>query len=363
MLARKSLFLTSAVWLSTNCFHTASCSKTTSPPSSSTTISTSTTLLQKYDTLILYSKFPSLKVAELDGITYLIKDTVDYNSKLHKLKLGGIKSLNIVSDFDFTLSKFFRTDGSRGYSCHKVMEDCALLPQSYQREASMLQNRYYPLEISTTITQTERVEYMVEWVDKAHNLLLSAGLLKGYVRDTSVIASIEGNLKLREGTVALIKLLEKHDIPLLIFSAGLADVLENIIMHEMNIPDLPKNMYVISNRFIFDNNENDDLRKLIGFEEPVLHVFNKQARHFKDKSAFFHRKDIDNRNNLILLGDSLGDLAMSDGINHSSQGLLRIGFLNDRPERLESYLDCFDVVILGDPSIHIPLSIIEEIVK
>lgn len=36
----------------------------------------------------------------------------------------------VCADFDFTLTKFW-VNGERAASCHKTIEDCALLPDSY----------------------------------------------------------------------------------------------------------------------------------------------------------------------------------------------------------------------------------------
>jgi hypothetical protein len=38
---------------------------------------------------------------------------------------------------------------------------------------------------------------------------------------------------------------------------------------------------------------------------------------------------------------------MSDGLDFRT--CLKIGFLNDREERIEEYLQAFDVVVTGDP--------------
>lgn len=80
------------------------------------------------------------------------------------------------------------------------------------------------------------------------------------------------------------------------------------------------------------------------------------------KSDFFSREDCVQRQNLVLLGDSLGDAHMSDGIDFDPATLLRIGFLNDKvEERMEAFLATFDVVILGDPDFSVPLELIRAV--
>ncbi len=94
-------------------------------------------------------------------------------------------------------------------------------------------------------------------------------------------------------------------------------------------------------------------------EEPLLHVFNKKATSFHSISPFFKRDDLLQRKNLLLIGDSLGDLTMSEGIPH--ENIIKIGYLNDRPERLPQYVDAYDIVILGDPSMDVVLRILQFI--
>ena len=57
----------------------------------------------------------------------------------------------------------------------------------------------------------------------------------------------------------------------------------------------------------------------------------------------------------------LGDVTMSDGMVFNSESLLRIGFLNDRVERLPQYLEAYDLVILDDPDFEVPLNIVKLI--
>ncbi|CAG8748740.1 18824_t:CDS:1, partial [Gigaspora rosea] len=58
-------------------------------------------------------------------------------------------------------------------------------------------------------------------------------------------------------------------------------------------------------------------------------------------------KIIENRGNVILLGDSIGDVHMADGIQHEI--CLTIGFLNHNVEDyLDNYLETFDIVVIDD---------------
>ncbi len=51
------------------------------------------------------------------------------------------------------------------------------------------------------------------------------------------------------------------------------------------------------------------------------------------------------RSDALVLGDSLGDVGMSKGMQNPG-AILKIGFLNDNiNEHMESYLNSYDVVI------------------
>lgn len=62
-------------------------------------------------------------------------------------------------------------------------------------------------------------------------------------------------------------------------------------------------------------------------------------------------KTVKNRRNVLLLGDSLGDIGMITGFDY--ENIINIGFLNDEIENnLDQYKDNFDVVILNDSAMH-----------
>ena len=198
----------------------------------------------------------------------------------------GKSKLNIVTDFDFTITKFYQKNGTRGYSTHKVLEACKLLPVTYRKDADALQQYYYPFEINPTLDEVTRVKYMEEWVEKAHNLLINSGLVKSDIVAAVNSSFDSGSIILRDNTVKMLELIRKNEIPLgisykifhpsshlficshvVIFSAGIKDVLEEIIIHQLKEtgePQLPPNMYILSNTFIFDNTLSDP--KLVGFQ-------------------------------------------------------------------------------------------------
>ena len=65
---------------------------------------------------------------------------------------------------------------------------------------------------------------------------------------------------------------------------------------------------------------------MMGFEDEIIHTFNKNENAVH-KSAYFEQ--LKTRSNIILMGDSLGDLHMADGVQENS-AQLKIGYLNEK---------------------------------
>ncbi len=133
---------------------------------------------------------------------------------------------------------------------------------------------------------------------------------------------------------------EHKGIPLLVFSAGLYDVIKEILV-DSNM--LTSNVHIISNRMNFD----EETGVVQSLQDPLIHVFNKNEACISSKS---YHEQIESRKNVIVMGDSIGDLRMSEGLAHATE--LTVGFLNHDVESLtESYVNAFDIVIMNDSSL------------
>ncbi|KAA0702842.1 Cytosolic 5'-nucleotidase 3A [Triplophysa tibetana] len=148
---------------------------------------------------------------------------------------------------------------------------------------------------------------------------------------------------------------------------GLGDVLEEIIKQA---GVYHPNVKVVSNFMDFDDNG-----VLKGFKGELIHVYNKHDGALRNTEYFKQLKD---NGNIILLGDSLGDLNMADGVPNV-ENILKIGFLNDKviffmalqgvmlmhiinvEELLEKYMDSYDIVLMRDETLEVPNSILQKI--
>ena len=125
-----------------------------------------------------------------------------------------------MSDFDYTMTKCYISPGKRGASCHCLIEDSGFLPSTYQAQAKALFHYYYPKEVSATLTVQEKVPLMLEWVEKAHDLLLLSKLRQSQIKFAVAEALNENTIGLRAGVTDMLKVLQVEKVPILLFSAG-----------------------------------------------------------------------------------------------------------------------------------------------
>ncbi|KAF7239131.1 7-methylguanosine phosphate-specific 5'-nucleotidase [Varanus komodoensis] len=197
---------------------------------------------------------------------------------------------------------------------------------------------YYPIEIDPYRSVEDKLPLMVEWWTKAHNLLSQQKILK------SDIAQIvkESDVMLRDGFNIFFDQLHQKRVPLFIFSAGVGDVLEEII-HQAGV--FHPNVNVVSNYMDFDDNG-----VLQGFKGPLIHTYNKNNTVLKNTEYF---QQLCMRTNILLLGDSMGDLSMADGVANV-ENILRLGFLNDKVEEQRGkYTEAYDIVLEKDETLDV----------
>ncbi|CAJ1976597.1 unnamed protein product [Sphenostylis stenocarpa] len=296
---------------------------------------------------VSFSSFCCGKNIEMEEVKVasdlLVGDPALLEKKIDAIRLGGPQKLQVIADFDATLTKF-SVNGTRGQSSHGLLQQGN---PEYDAKRQQLYEYYHPLEFSPTIGLEEKTKLMEEWWGKTHALLVEGGLTYESIRQSVANA----NIAFREGVSELFEFLEARDIPVLIFSAGLADTIEEVLRQKLHRSF--KNVRIVSNRMVFNDNGS-----LVSFKGKLIHSLNKNE-HALDMAAPVHERfgDMDGptddnaslkkRTNVLLLGDHLGDLGMSDGLNYETR--ISMGFLNHNIENsLSCYREAFDVVFVND---------------
>ena len=269
--------------------------------------------------------------------------------KVKKLILEqGKDKIHVLADFDRTLTKAF-VNGKKILSIISILRNEDYLSEEYSEKAKALANRYHPIEIDLSIPIGEKKKAMHEWWTKHFYLLIKSGLNKKHLE--KVIE--DGNIQFREGIFEFLDFLYEKKIPLIIMSsAGLGG--DAISMYLEKQGKLYENISIISNSYEWDSDGN-----AVGVKEPIIHVMNKDETVIKNYKVFGLVKD---RKNVLLLGDSLGDVGMIAGFEYDN--LIKIGFLNEKiNENLEQYKENFDIILLNDTGFNYVNELVKEIVK
>ncbi|NXD85212.1 5NT3B nucleotidase, partial [Halcyon senegalensis] len=285
------------------------------------------------------------QVPELAKATVRIQQPERVAGIIRSIKEQGTTKLQVISDFDMTLSRF-GCNGRRCPTSHNILDNSRVISEDSKKKLKDLLHHYYPIEIDPNRTLEEKRPLMVEWWTRAHELLSQQKIQK------SDIAQIvrESDVMLRDGFNELFDQLHKYNVPLFIFSAGIGDILEEII-RQANC--FYSNVNVVSNYMDFDDNG-----VLTRFKGPLIHTYNKNNSVLQGTEYF---QQLSTRTSIILLGDSMGDLTMADGVP-SVENILKIGFLNDKvEERRGKYLDAYDIVLESDETLDVVNGILRYI--
>uniref|UniRef100_A0A6I8SP02 5'-nucleotidase n=1 Tax=Xenopus tropicalis TaxID=8364 RepID=A0A6I8SP02_XENTR len=260
--------------------------------------------------------------------TVRMKDPEGVQEKIRLMHKGGQQKLQVGCAPDL-LPRLSYTD---------IIDNSNIISDECRKKLKGLFNTYYPHEMDPKKSVEEKYPLMVEWWSRAHDLLYEQRIQKD--RLAQVVK--ESNAMLRNGYDLFFNSLYQSEIPLFIFSAGIGDVLEEIIRQK---GVFHPNTKVVSNYMDFDDN---GIMK--GFKGELIHTYNKNSSVLTDTEYF---KEIGHRTNIVLLGDTLGDLTMADGVT-TVENIIKIGFLNDKVDELtEQFLQSYDIVLVRDETLDV----------
>jgi 5'-nucleotidase len=263
-------------------------------------------------------------------------DAVAFAATADAIVAGGASSLTVIMDFDRTITTHWADESrtARGATCHGIVEStrgAGLLAKCRE-----LNERFYPIEVDADTPLAVKIPAMEDWYTSVHNLLIADGLQRADVA-TSVAAA---RLRLRRGVPEIFDWCDRHAVPLLVFSAGIGDVLVEVLRQRLP-GGLPPCVHVVSNMMRFDPASG----ALVGFSD-LIHMFNKTAAVLGPAAL----RALSGRPCVLLAGDSLGDASMAHGLPAVAHEL-RFGFLNDASTAgrlLPQFMARFDCVLTDD---------------
>ena len=273
--------------------------------------------------------------------TMLLHKGTAWEVKLRQLQTGGANSLQIVLDWDRTCTV------SGAPTSHGMLE--ALAPLSARLELKRMLDHYHPIEMDTTLTIAQRQPLMLEWYAKAHGLLVESELRRSSLRAScaAAVAGVGPSAVMRRELGALLDKAADAGVPVLIFSAGVADVIEELLRAWLAPRPLPPTLAVVGNRAHWAPTAAGDDEVLAGFDGELITMFNKGESALHGTHLY---EALCARPYVLLCGDSLGDARMADGLPHAA--VLRLGLLNaaDASPHLPAYAETFDAVYASQDS-------------
>lgn len=254
-------------------------------------------------------------------------------------------TLHVLADFDNTLTRAF-VDGEKVPSLIAELRTGGYLSNEYEKEANALHAHYHPFEENLSLPESERAAKLQEWWDAHFEVMIRHGV----TRDILTKAAGNTHHTFRDGARELFTLLDEHDIPLVLMSAGMGDMI-SALMRSQDL--LTEDVHIVSNFLEFD-----EQGVATSVKPPIIHTLNKSEVILKDYPL---HDTIADRRNVLVLGDRISDLHMIDGFEYDS--ILSIGLYNSADTKdLAAYQEAFDLVITGDGNLQPVIDIVAQIV-
>lgn len=233
----------------------------------------------------------------------------------------------VIVDFDRTLTTG-ASDASMGIIPKFLGGECL-------KERLRIYEYYRPMELDYTIEENKKKAIMKEWANNSFTLLSK------YLTSEEIIENAlkDANLHLRAGAKEFLKDMCDKNIPVVIMSAGVGNIIKRFLEKQEVLYD---NITLVSNFFEFkDSGAYIDTKKIMAVSD-------------KDYSRVPEeiRKDLDKKQSILLCGDIIEDINMIE--KEKLHRTLTIGFLDYNVDKnLDIYNEKFDIVLAKGESFDI----------
>ncbi|KAF4653685.1 secretory subunit, partial [Perkinsus chesapeaki] len=113
-----------------------------------------------------------------------IRDVKVVRDKLHKMiEDGGLDNVQIVTDFDRTLTSHYVSPGVSGQSCHGIFETYPKFTDDFFARSRALVDKYYPIEMDPNMAREEKHKHMDFWWTESEKLICEQEVYKHGVED------------------------------------------------------------------------------------------------------------------------------------------------------------------------------------
>lgn len=207
------------------------------------------------------------------------------DNKLEKIKLTK-DNYYILLDFDKTLTS------KQSLDSWMAVIDFEIYGEQCKKEIEALNTKYSPIELDYSLEDKTKRQYMVEWYQKSMDLLYKYQLSHSKLQK----ALTKKPLQFRKGAKEFLQKVAYENIPVIILSAGIGNVIEEFLKQEQCDYE---NIFIISNFITF---KEEGMEK---FDKTIIHSMNKTI---KRNLPIKVQNEIKQKKYTLLCGDIIEDI-------------------------------------------------------
>ena len=299
-----------------------------------------------------------------------IKDIPNFSSKLNNLIISyksNPRNIIFITDFDYTITKRYNYQkNSTLFSSYRFYDE-SLIGGDQQKILDIqnqLCNEYMKYETDNTYDKKIREQKVHEFYSKSLDVYINPKFTRNSIG--KMLEKFKEKYELRKYTKELFELLIKLEIPIVIVSGGVKEVIIDLLKTSINNFEKylsEKKIVIIANELYFEEGKG-----CIGHSTNVIYAFNKSN---------FVKETIKNNfpqvKNVIVMGDHLNDFDSVQDLEIDKNDIIGIGFVNIKPEILndetkkeiikknvEEYNNVYDVNLIGDNDFDFIIKLFEK---
>ena len=295
---------------------------------------------------------PEPQIFVVEDCIVLIPRPAEFYKKKIEIANAGPSSLQVFTEYERCLTKFRTDGGERAMSTAELLESSSvLMPTALEKIKGVIDNfadmgcdgATYEAEENYTAEREKII---------AQDGQLHMGNIAPATRD------MIPRMPLRDGWKDVFHSLAYKGVPTFIFSDGYGDIVSQALSQGggFDAGNLPQNVRIISN--MFRTAPDGTVR---AFSHPLVHSRNKNVTTASSVMGF----PVPTRSYALLIGAHENDVNMLSGLE-GMKDKVALGFLEmttDLTERLPTFLDTYDAIVMGDGSFQYAKTLIEELLE
>lgn len=234
------------------------------------------------------------------------------------------KQLQVIIDFDHTITGFRNADGSKMVQCHDAIEHSLRMPDQLRADYRKLwQDQEEGLLAGSWTWQ--------EWWSRSHSLFVKHGLKASLL--SSIVA--ESGIRVRDNFVEFLQLLLEHHVPVLVVSAGISQIIAEVLRQTGVNPEMVR---ICANDMVFN-----DEGTLTHFATPEITPDTKcEIGRLQD--AYFAEIG---RQHVVVIGDSITDCDVIKKVG-GVELMLFVGLYNVERANWKAFQAAFDILLSNE---------------